>query len=122
MGVASVNRRAIGELGEDIASAFLALKGYQILRKNLRYAGREIDILARDGNSLVAVEVKLRRGRQFGKAAEAVDARKVGRVRVALEGIVAAWKTSLLPRIDVVAIDLSEDMTSMVVQHLIGVY
>lgn len=115
------NRRAVGDLGERIASAFLALKGYEILRTKVRYAGREIDILARDGDALVAVEVKLRRGRRFGRAAEAVDARKLGRVRVALEGIAAAWDTPLAPRIDVVAIDFSEGMVSMAVDHLIGV-
>ncbi len=117
-----MNRRAAGELGERIASAFLAVKGYEILQKNLRYARREIDILARDGNALVAVEVKLRRGCGFGKAAEAVDARKLGRVKLALEGVVAARNTSLVPRIDVVAIDFADDMTSMVLEHLIGVY
>jgi putative endonuclease len=119
--VAKVNKRAVGQLGERIASAFLTLKGYEVLRTNLRYAGREVDILARDGDALVAVEVKLRRGRRYGKAAEAVDARKLGRIRLALEGIVAAWDTPLKPRIDVVAIDFSDDMASMVVEHLIGV-
>lgn len=120
--MANVNKRAVGEWGERIATAFLAVKGYEILQKNVRYARREIDILARDGNALVAVEVKLRRGRRFGKAAEAVDARKLGRVKLALEGIVAARNTSLIPRIDVIAIDFGDDMTSMVVDHLIGVY
>lgn len=119
---ADVNKRAVGELGERIASAFLVVKGYEIVHKNVRWARREIDILARDGNALVAVEVKLRRGSRFGTAAEAVDARKLGRVRVALEGIVAGWDAPLVPRIDVVAIDFGEDMASMVVNHLIGVY
>jgi putative endonuclease len=117
-----MNKRAVGELGERIASGFLAVKGYEVLEKNIRYARREIDILARDGNSLVAVEVKLRRGRNFGKAAEAVDSRKLGRVRLALEGVVASRKTRLSPRVDVVAIDFSDDMATMVVEHLIGVY
>jgi putative endonuclease len=120
--VVKANKRVVGQLGECVASAFLALKGYEILKKNLRYARREIDILARDGDSLVAVEVKLRRGSRYGKAAEAVDARKMGRIRVALEGIVAAWGSAVTPRIDVVAIDFSDDMTSMTVDHLRGVY
>ncbi len=117
-----MNRRAVGELGERIAAAFLAVKGYEILEKNVRYARREIDILARDGSTLVAIEVKLRRGTRFGKAAEAVDSRKLGRVRLALEGIVASRRTRLSPRVDVVAIDFTDDMTTMVVAHLIGVY
>ena len=117
-----MNRRAAGELGERIASGFLAVKGYQILDKNIRYARREIDILARTGDTLVAVEVKLRRGSRFGKAAEAVDSRKLGRVRLALEGVAASRRTRLSARVDVVAIDFSDDMATMVVEHLIGVY
>jgi putative endonuclease len=120
--VVVVHKRATGELGERIASAFLAVKGYEILQKNVRYARREIDILARDGGALVAVEVKLRRGRGFGTAAQAIDARKLRRVKLALEGVVADRGTRLAPRVDVVAIDFDEDMASMVVSHLIGVY
>jgi putative endonuclease len=111
----------MGILGERIASAFLAVKGFEILETNFRYARREIDILARDGDSLVAVEVKLRRGSRYGTAAQAIDEKKLGRVRVALHGVVAAWETRLAPRIDVVAIDIDEDMASMVVNHLKGV-
>lgn len=121
-GCGDVNRRARGELGERIASAFLTVKGFEVLETNVRYARREIDILARDGDSLVAVEVKLRRGNRYGTAAQAIDARKLGRVRLALEGIVSAWGTRLVPRIDVVAIDFEDDMTAMVVSHLKGVY
>ncbi len=117
-----VNTRAKGELGERIAEAFLVLKGYDILEKNLRYAGREIDILARDRGALVAVEVKLRRGGRFGKAVEAVDGRKLARVRLALEGVAASGGTRLIPRIDVVAIDFEDDMSSMVVNHFESVY
>lgn len=116
-----MNKRARGILGERIASAFLAVKGFEILETNFRYARREIDILARDGDSLVAVEVKLRRGSRYGTAAQAIDERKLGRVKLALEGVVASWGTRLAPRIDVVAIDFEDDMTSMVVNHLKGV-
>jgi putative endonuclease len=120
-GVVVVNNRARGELGEAIASAFLAVKGYIILDKNVRYARREIDIVARISNVLVAVEVKLRMGTRYGSAAEAIDGRKLARLTVALEGISrTAWK-GLTPRIDVVAIDFKDDMSSMVVKHIEGV-
>jgi putative endonuclease len=115
-----VNRRARGDLGEDIASAFLAVKGYTILDKKVRYARREVDILALRADVLVAVEVKLRRGTRFGSAAEAIDNRKLARIRVALEGISRAMGTHLAARIDVVAIDIEEDMSSMVVRHIEG--
>ena len=119
----TVNKRARGELGERIASAFLAVKGYEILRNNLRFARREIDILARRGDVLVAVEVKLRVGTQFGTAAEAVDQRKLGRIRIVLQQALRdVARPATRPRIDVVAIDIAEDLGSMVVNHIEGVY
>jgi len=115
------NTRRRGDLGEVIAGAFLAIKGYQIIEKNYRFAGREVDLVARDRGSIVAVEVKLRRGSRFGVAAQGVDARKLERLRVALSGIARDRGLRLSPRIDVVAIDLDERAERMVVEHLVGV-
>jgi putative endonuclease len=120
--VTVLDRKARGELGERIAATFLTVKGYRILEKNIRYARREIDILACDGTALVAVEVKLRRGRRYGRAAEAVDRKKLARVRLALEGVASNREGTVDLRVDVVAIDFEEDLSSMVVSHLIGVY
>ena len=117
-----MNRRKIGELGEQIASAFLAVKGYEILHNNFRYARREIDIVARDAGTLVAVEVKLRRGRRFGTAVEAVDRKKLSRVKIALNGILSSSKTNLNSRIDVIAIDIDENLKTLVLSHIEGVY
>ncbi len=117
-----MNRRKIGELGEQIASAFLALKDYEILENNFRYARREIDIVARYRGILVAVEVKLRRGKQFGSAAEAINRKKLGRVKLALEGILGRNRENLLSRIDVIAIDIDEKTNTLVLRHIEGVY
>ncbi|MCH7547933.1 MAG: YraN family protein [Candidatus Krumholzibacteriota bacterium] len=117
-----MNTRARGELGERVAAAFLAIKGYEVLRKNVWYARREIDIVARDGDTLVAVEVKLRLGDRFGRAVESVDSRKLERIRRAVAGIVRGMEPPVSPRIDVVAIDVSDDRNRMTVEHYIGVY
>ncbi len=117
-----VNTRASGALGERIAAAFLAIKGYEVLEKNYWYARREIDLVARDGDTIVAVEVKMRRGRRFGKAAESVDARKLERIRRALAGIVQRMDSGQSARIDVGAIDLCESHERMTVEHFMGVY
>lgn len=116
-----MNRRERGALGERIASAFLEVKGYKILDKNVRYAGREIDILALSRGVLAAVEVKLRRGDRFGSAAEAIDGKKLERIRVALQAISRGFAAKFTPRIDVVAVDFEEDMSSMIVRHIEGV-
>lgn len=50
----------LGEIGENLALEFLKSKNYQIIEKNWRYKHLEADIIARDGNFLVFVEVKTR--------------------------------------------------------------
>jgi putative endonuclease len=117
-----VNTRRTGELGERIAAAFLAIKGYQIIDTNYRFARREIDLVARDGAAVVAVEVKLRRGGACGVAAQAIDRRKLARIEQALAGMMRDMRLELAPRVDVVAIDLDRDGRRMVVEHFRGVY
>lgn len=114
----AASTREIGELGERIAESFLRLKGYEILRRNYRFAGREIDLLVRKGARLVAVEVKLRRGRRYGAAVEAVNQRKLARIRAALSGAARGGRESLQPQIDVVVIDLPEKLDEMTVRHI----
>ena len=116
-----MHTRASGELGERIAAAFLTLKGYRILDANVRVARREVDLVAQDGNAIVAVEVKLRWGRRFGAAIEAIDERKLGRLRVALSGIARELGSNASPRIDVVTIDVEESGERMSVEHYVGV-
>lgn len=116
------NTRQIGDLGERIAEAFLVLKGYKILRRNFRYAGREIDLVARNADRLIAVEVKLRRADRFGQAVEAIDGRKLARIRVALEAVLSAAPQHVKPQIDVVVIDFAPDLSKMVVRHIEAVY
>ncbi len=116
-----MDTRSLGELGERIAEAFLCMKGYAIIAKNYRYARREIDLIARKENELVAVEVKLRRGDRFGAAVEAVDSRKIARLAIALEGYIRSRADTGRPRIDLVVIDISPDMYEMTVRHLEGI-
>ena len=68
-----------GYLGEEIAAEHLRSKGYEILDLNYTIKGGELDIVARDGETLVFVEVKARTGTEY-LAAEAVDRRKCERL------------------------------------------
>lgn len=120
--VGTTNKREVGTLGERIAEAFLRLKGYRIIARNYRYAGREIDLLARRGQVVVAVEVKLRRGARFGRAVEAVDARKVARIRTALGGAVRGMRERFRARVDLVVIDIDDRQERMTVRHIEAVH
>ena len=74
--------------GEKLACRFLRNHGYKILYRNFRDpTGGEIDIVCRDGNTLVFVEVKTRGGEEFGRPIEAVNRQK--QLRVSKGGL--AW-------------------------------
>ena len=113
-----MHTRASGELGERIAAAFLILKGYRILDANVRVARREVDLVAQDGNAIVAVEVKLRWGRRFGAAIEAIDERKQRRMTQAALGFLKAHRLlEHAARFDVVAITWADESTQPKIEH-----
>ena len=67
---------AFGQSAETLAEQMLRKKGYRILERNLRIAGGELDLIAKDHGILVFVEVKARRGTQFGGAPYAISTHK----------------------------------------------
>jgi putative endonuclease len=78
--VGTDRRQDLGKLGEDFACAELSRRGYSILARRYRTKYGEIDIVARDGSTIVIVEVKTRDGRAFGEGAEAVTFAKQRRM------------------------------------------
>jgi putative endonuclease len=95
----------VGAYGERVAVTHLQQHGFVVLDRNWRCELGEIDIVARDGDCLVVVEVKTRRSVRFGQPAEAVTPAKLARLR----RLTARWiaDSGLHPprvRIDVVAV------------------
>ncbi len=72
----SEERLALGRQGEELAASHLKQLGMTILDRNYRQKIGEIDIIARDGECLVFVEVKTRKSTRFGAPAEAVTLKK----------------------------------------------
>ena len=66
-------RQILGARGEKAAARYLRRRGYKILLKNFRSGKAEVDIVARQNDWLVFVEVKTRESEQFGAPSEAVD-------------------------------------------------
>lgn len=96
---------SFGKIGEEIAGDYLEHQGYQIIDSNFRTRFGEIDIIARDGDVWVFVEVKARRGISFGLPEEAVTFRKQNKiVRQALAYIKEKKLGEISWRIDVVSI------------------
>ena len=77
----TTERQALGAYGERVAAQHLQAQGLVILYRNWRCPDGEVDIVLRDGDDIVFCEVKTRRGDLFGTPAEAVDHRKVRKLR-----------------------------------------
>ncbi|MFO8165735.1 MAG: YraN family protein [Thermodesulfobacteriota bacterium] len=100
-------RIALGSFGEDLASERLQDCGYRIVTTNYRCFFGEIDIIARDGDVLVFVEIKTRKNRSLRAVKEAVNSRKqrqISKVALAYMKSNNLWGTRA--RFDVVAIRL----------------
>lgn len=95
----------LGAWGEDVAAAHLVAAGMQVLDRRWRTGGGEIDVVARDGATVVFVEVKARRTRTYGSALSAVDARKRGRIRAVAADWLQFFAPDAVARFDVLAID-----------------
>jgi len=103
----SHQRIALGKVGEDLACDELERRGYAIVDRRWRQRDGEIDIIARDGATLVFIEVKARESRDFGDAAESVTRFKRRRiVRLAAAYAAQAHWIDRPCRFDVVTIHL----------------
>ena len=94
-----------GRRAEALAAWWLRLHGYRVLARNLRVGGREVDVVARRGRTLVVCEVKARRHDARGRPEEAVDSRRRRRQYEAGELLLERHRWARQVRFDVVAID-----------------
>jgi putative endonuclease len=102
-------RRGIHD--EKLACRFLQRKGYKILYRNFKgRSGGEIDIVCRDNDTLVFVEVKTRTREDFGRPFAAVDRQKQKRIsRGSLNWLRMLDEPDILFRFDVVEVVIAED-------------
>lgn len=116
------SRQSTGRLGEDLAVETLRRLGYAILARRHRTRYGEIDIIARDGDTMVFVEVRTRRSRAEGTAAESVTSRKQQKIAaMALDYLARRRQLDCPCRFDVVAID-GFGTPYEVVRHIIGAF
>lgn len=97
----------IGKRGETLAARYLERQGFVILESNARIGHKEVDIIARDGDEVVFVEVKTRTGDSHGTAAEAVTSHKLSHLITALEAYLLRHPEVSSARIDVIAITVT---------------
>jgi putative endonuclease len=97
-------RHRAGRLGEALAASYLALSGYEIVAQNVRAGRYEIDIVARRGDLVCLIEVRLRRRGRFMSAIETIDGQKCRHLRRAAPEVLASHPGAAC-RVDVIAID-----------------
>jgi ribonuclease HII len=110
------NRRR-GDFHESAVLGYIAQKGYTLLEKNYQTREGEVDLIARDGNTIVFVEVKMRTSDRFGTAADAVDLRKRRRIVRAAKSYLSVLEEDRDCRFDVIALDRSKDDGSTHLVH-----
>lgn len=106
----SDSRQSLGQNGEKIAADFLQGRGYTILVRNYRRRTGEIDIIAREGEMLVFIEVKTRSGKAYGSPAAAITPRKQRQISRTAQYYLAEQDLFDTPaRFDVVTVVIGND-------------
>ena len=102
-------RLELGAFGEDLAFKKIKRLGYKKILRNYRCPLGEVDLIAKDGDTLVFIEIKTRKGRPIGYAKEAVNAKKKRQLsKVALAYMKSNNCCDIKARFDVVAICLGQ--------------
>ena len=116
-----MDRKVSGFFAEDYAAKLLTLKGYKILKRNFWTPFAEVDIIATKDRVLVFVEVKARWSSKFGKPEEAVNFRKLERIRRAGE-LFALQNKKLFKKMRIDVVSLVFEKNKLVSQRIINVF
>ena len=111
--------RSIGNAGECAAANLLQKEGYSILERNFHSRYGEIDIIAANCQYILFVEVKTRKQRSIVSGTAAVDIKKQRKLVKTAMMYLAAQKTDLQPRFDVISVATNENEGTIVsIEHL----
>ena len=105
-----------GKQGEELAAQYLIEKGYEILERNWRNIHKEIDIIAKDGEYLVIVEVKTRQTDEYGDPDIAVTKQKQSRLIAAANAYLLRNKLDIDTRFDIISIIFKDG--NPVIEHI----
>lgn len=101
-------RQKIGTIGEQKAQSYLKRRGYQILECNYHTKGGELDIIAKEKDCIVFVEVKTRTNTEYGTPAEAVSFYKQKHMLKSARYYLSRFETEMECRFDVIEVILKK--------------
>jgi putative endonuclease len=99
----------LGKRGEDLAVALCKAKGFMVIEQNFRTPFGEIDIIAKDGNVFVFIEVKARTGDAYGAPFEAVTRGKRDRITKVAMSYMKRFRKEVPARFDVISISMTSE-------------
>ncbi|MGI6046322.1 MAG: YraN family protein [Eggerthellaceae bacterium] len=109
----------LGQRGEEAAVRFLQRRGYEILERNWKCRAGEADIIAKDGTSLVFVEVKTRSNIDYGLPSEAVDDKKRSKYeRIAMHFLKNFDEVDIPVRFDVISLVVVAKDRALIRHHI----
>ncbi len=112
-----LSNREIGNTGENLATNYLISHGYEIQEKNWRFSKAEIDIIAKEGEILVFVEVKTRSYTYYGKPEDSVNAKKEALIMDAAQRYMEKTGHDWEIRFDIISIILGGDNRAVQINH-----
>jgi len=99
-----MNTLSRGKWGEDVALKFLLVKGYSLVSKGVRSRFGEIDLIVKDNEFVVFVEVKTRKNSDFAHAREYVGKSKQKKITATANFWLSRYNSKLQPRFDVIEV------------------
>lgn len=107
----------IGKIGEEIAKKFLEKQGYKIIEQNYKTKYAEIDLVAKNKKCLIFIEVRTKKGENFGTPEETINKKKMRKLWGNAMAYAAIKKWSGSFRIDAVCVVLKPDYTVERLNH-----
>ena len=119
----SAGNRRLGQWGERQARLLLEGKGYSVLANNFRCRAGEMNIVARQGDQLVLVEVKARRGDSYGTAEESISPSRAERLAEVAEEFLRTqldhdFHSGIAWRIDLVCLNMDRQGRVTSINHI----
>ena len=112
-------RQKLGRWGENLAADYLSANGYQVVARNWRTRHGEIDLIARVGETIAFVEVKTRRGREYGLPEEALTPAKAERLQKLAQAYLMDHNLHDVDwRIDLIAVELDQNGKLLRCEHI----
>lgn len=109
----------MGDWGEKIAKEYFKKQGYKIIKQNFTNRMGEIDLIVKEKNQIIFVEVKTRTNQNFGYPEESIDFRKQNKIRMTAQNYLFKEKIfSENYRFDVIGVEINQLTKKATIKHI----